>query len=367
MKINIRCPLNGLLGYGHVSINIVKHLIKLGHEVALFPIGQPHLTNSEDVPFIQQAIQNAHKFDYEAPSILIWHEHDMSCFAGRGKKIGLSFFERNKFDEVRKHQMLYCDSWIAPSTWAKNIIVQELQPYAHEKEEFVRDIDTHTKVIPMGVDTNIFKPYKTPDSFINSNITSFLNVGKIEIRKGHDILPDLFINALGDKDYKLYMMWTNPFLGPEEVKKWEDMYRSKLGNKVEFIPQVNSDESLAKIMSSVDCCIFPTRVEGFGLPILQSLACGVQVITTDYGAQSEFVNEENCHLIHITEKEPAYDGKWFFGNFDWAKIGEVEQEQMVEYIRQVYNNPESFNGTGLATVLEFKWGNTCEKIMEMLE
>lgn len=366
MNINIRCPLNGFLGYGHVSINIVKFLTKLGYEVSLFPIGNIQLTTN-DVTIIQKCLENAHQFVYDAPSILIWHEHDMSCFPGNGRKTGLSFFERDKFDTIRIHQLLYCDDYIAPSSWAKKILIEQLQPVEDQFTEFTRDLDSHIKVIPMGVDTDIFKPYVQKHPSITSKVPTFLNVGKIEVRKGHDLIPDLFTKALPNQDYKLYMMWSNPFLSQQEVNKWEDLYRAKLGDKVEFLPQVRTDIELAQIMSDVDCAIFPTRVEGFGLPILQSMACGTQVISTNYGAQSEFVNEENCHLVNITQKESAFDGKWFFGDFQWGYIGNKEQDQIVEHIRTVYNDKlEQRKTKGLETAKKFSWENTVQKIVKFI-
>ena len=70
--------------------------------------------------------------------------------------------------------------------------------------------------------------------------------------------------------------------------------------------------------------MFPSLAEGWNLEALEMMACGKQVIITDFSAHTEFCTKENADLVSISDTEPAFDGKWFFGQGNWAKIGEKE-------------------------------------------
>jgi glycosyltransferase involved in cell wall biosynthesis len=59
-----------------------------------------------------------------------------------------------------------------------------------------------------------------------------------------------------------------------------------------------SDSDLAAHYSSCDCTVLPTGGEGFGFPILESLACGTPCITTNYAGGAELI-EESCRVDPI--------------------------------------------------------------------
>lgn len=42
-----------------------------------------------------------------------------------------------------------------------------------------------------------------------------------------------------------------------------------------------SDEELVRLYSGADCFLFPTLGEGFGFPVLEAMACGAPVVTSD--------------------------------------------------------------------------------------
>ena len=58
------------------------------------------------------------------------------------------------------------------------------------------------------------------------------------------------------------------------------------------------DEQLSLRYSSCDCTILPTAGEGFGFPIVESLACGTSCITTNYAAGPALVPPA-CRVMPI--------------------------------------------------------------------
>ena len=53
-----------------------------------------------------------------------------------------------------------------------------------------------------------------------------------------------------------------------------------------------------------DCGLFPARAEGWNLELLEMMACGKQVIATNYSAHTEFCTKENSILIESDENIP---------------------------------------------------------------
>ncbi len=63
-----------------------------------------------------------------------------------------------------------------------------------------------------------------------------------------------------------------------------------LGERVELRGHVAKDE-LAALYRGAGCLVFPSRYEGFGLPILEAMASGTPVVTTRAGATIEVAGE----------------------------------------------------------------------------
>jgi glycosyltransferase involved in cell wall biosynthesis len=355
MNINIVSPINQL-GYGITGLNVVKSL-QSESNISLFMIGQPQVTNQEDADVISKCIKNAQLFDPNAPCIKIWHQHDMAQLAGRGVRIGFPIFELDKFNEVEKHQLESLDIIFVCSEWAKKIVAKN-----------TKIKNSNIKVIPLGVDSSIFLPSEMP----KDSPTRFFNCGKWEIRKGHDVLVDIFNSAFNEEDnVELFMMCENPFCTEQEQKEWINLYKnSKLGSKIHIIPRQNTQQEVYNIMSQTHCGIFPARAEGWNLELLEMMACGKQVITTDYSAHTEFCNSDNSLLIPIKDTETAYDGKWFHGQGNWAKIDDNAKDHAISHMRKIHglniNGNLTINNNGIKTAKEFSWKNTARRILDVL-
>ena len=355
MNINMIGPINQL-GYGITSLNLVKELSKEAN-VSLFMIGQPQVTNQQDAEIISKCIKNSHFFDYNAPCIKIWHQHDMAQSVGRGKRIGFPIFELDKFNDLEKHHLESLDVIFVCSKWAKNIII---------KNTNISQDQVH--VIPLGVDSSIFfssdMPQGTP--------TRFLNCGKWEIRKGHDVLVQIFNDAFNEDDnVELIMMCDNPFYTEQEQSEWINLYKkSKLGSKINIVPRQNTQQEVYNIMSKVHCGLFPARAEGWNLELLEMMACGKHVIATDYAAHTEFCNSDNSLLIPINQTETAYDGKWFHGQGNWARLDDDAKEHAIQHMRHIHNlnknNQLLINTNGIKTAEEFCWKNSGRKILNVI-
>lgn len=363
-KLNMLAPI-GKTGYGVVGFNILRIMRERDWDVSLFTHGSPNgrKDSAQETRVISEAVDRATLFHYDAPCINIWHQHDMAYKIGNGPYIGYPFFELDTFNEMERHHLNYPDKLCVTSEWAKKVVLDN---------EVSCEEDVY--VVPLGIDNKIFNVLDPLNHTKERGPTVFLNCGKWEIRKGHDFLIDMFHKAFGvNDDVELWMLPFNPFLSSGDQNNWENMYLdTPMGRagKVKIFPWQENHMDVSNIMRKADCGLFPSRAEGWNLELLEMMAIGKPVIATNYSAHTEFCDDNNCLLIEIDDVVPAYDGKWFFEQGNWADIGVPQLKQMCEYMRQVHvqgQSPAEFvNEAGIETGKKFTWDNTVDKIEEML-
>ncbi len=359
MDVNLICPIN-TLGYGVAATNILKGLVRQDCNVALWPIGRME-ASSRDANTIKEALDKTYTYNCKAPSVRIYHQNDLALRAGRGKSIGFPIFELDKFTEIELNHLRSVDALCVCSVWAKSIIAKYSDmPPVH--------------VVPLGVDMSIFHPHATPANFENpTNDTIFLNVGKWEVRKGHHVLCEAFSKAFTPSDnVQLFLNTANPFNTPEESQRWVDTFKtSPMGEKINIIEQrLDNQWHVAGLMQVADCGVFPALAEGWNLEVLEMMAMGKHVITTNYSGNTEFCNFHNAMLVNVYELEDAYDGKWFTGQGQWASYGQSQTEQLVSFMRRVHKDKQEGvlgkNDDGITTAEKFNWNHSAQQLIGAL-
>lgn len=346
MKLNYLAALN-LTSYGYTSAYFLRELLRNNVDVKYFPISKTGL----DPEFSDLTDFNQEGYLHDkVPCLKIWHQHDMATFVGRGPHIGFPIFELDSFTDKEKNHLASLDDIIVCSKWAASVVKDQL--------------GVLPKVVPLGYNDKLFKPKET-----KSRPFIFGNFGKWEVRKGHDILKDAFNMAFQkEDDVELWMMPHNFFLTDYQQRTWVSFYQnSKLGDKVRIFPRIETQAQVADIMGSIDCGIFPTRAEGWNLEALECLGCGKRVISTNYSGHTEFLNRDNSYLVDLPNKEMAFDGIFFNGQGKWGKFSKDILEQMIVYMRKVYEDGPMLNEAGLQTAKEFTWEKSGIKLVEVLK
>ncbi len=111
---------------------------------------------------------------------------------------------------------------------------------------------------------------------INEDIKNILYVGHIRHKKG---IGEILEASKRLKNINFLLA------GPMVDKDLE----VKLDN-VSFLGPKNHDE-IKELLKKCDVFLFPSYTEGFSLSLLEAMACGLPIITTDVGANKETVGE----------------------------------------------------------------------------
>jgi len=171
-------------------------------------------------------------------------------------------------DKYFTKNIIKSDMIITGSHFTKNEILQRLD----FKEEQI-------EVIYHGIDHNLFQVYSNEDLKVDFELPKkfILSVGSIEPRKNLIGLLEAYskLSLEIKKEYKLVIAgfkgWENKEIMALIEKNQENIHY--LG----FI----SDKELSIVYNLASLFVFPSFYEGFGLPVLEAMACGTPVVCSD--------------------------------------------------------------------------------------
>jgi glycosyltransferase involved in cell wall biosynthesis len=158
-------------------------------------------------------------------------------------------------------------------------------------------------VVPNGIDPEKFSPDRAvaPYPIATKKSFKFLFIGGLLPRKGVDVLLAAYREAFTRDDdvalvLKLFGTRTFYQLGDEAnaLRAFMDDPRAP---ELVLIDEELTDEDVVRLYRSCDALAFPYRGEGFGLPMLEALACGLPVIATAGGAADAFLDDDIAYRI----------------------------------------------------------------------
>ena len=139
-------------------------------------------------------------------------------------------------------------------------------------------------VVPNGVDLDVFHPLPEIRREPQTIMTTASSEAPL---KGGAI----FLEAIAGlrRQYPELKVILVGRLRPEGAL-YQKMTALGLVDCIELV-QASGPEEIARLYARATCAVVPSLYEGFGLPAVEAMACGVPVITTDGGALPEVVDE----------------------------------------------------------------------------
>ncbi len=355
-------------GQGIYVRHLAKALVDLGHHVEVFS-GQPHPVLDERVPLHELDsldIYNDH-FPMRMPGI--WELKSLADFVEVASFSSGSFPEplafsvrafqalqarRDDFDLVHDNQSLgygllgieriigipliatihhpitvdrrleieHAQGWYKKLTLARwygftrmqTEVARRLKRVITVSENSFTDIAKDHKVdpdrmhiVPVGVDPDLFKPLATvtrrPGHLITTasadvamkGLSYLLEaVAKLRVER-----PEVHLTVIGRKK--------------EGGKSAETIDRLGLTDHVEFVTGV-PDQRIVELYSEAELAVVPSLYEGFSLPAIEAMSCGVPVVATTGGALPEVVGPDGETALLV----PPGDSEALAAKIAWA-------------------------------------------------
>ena len=187
-----------------------------------------------------------------------------------------------------------------PESWVESIRMNVDEVWA--PSEYIRRayIDSGVAeelvhVVPNGVDLDRFSPEGAAWELPGAHGTVFLFVGGTIARKGIDVLLRAYSSAFtaaDDVTLVLKGFGAGSFYRGQTNETMVDTFRA-LPNRpdIVFLDEEVPFERLPSLYRAASVVVQPYRGEGFCLPALEALACGVPVIVTEGGPTDDFTSD----------------------------------------------------------------------------
>ena len=324
-------------GYAMSSKEILLHLDKANVAVSyrylygagtVFPLEEP-----EAAPYYNVNVMKQRPLDPKAPCVVY----------GQGDA-----FVTKKTQGVGNYKIGYTMLEVTglPKEWVRqaNEMDEIWVPSPFNVETFRNSgVKKPIHLMPLGVDTNYFNPLIK--KFPLTEDYKFLTVFEWGERKAPEKLLKAFNSAFKASEPVVLLCKANCTDPSVDVPNLiRELKLDPSGGRIEFIfNKYLPYYQLGSLYRSADCFVLATRGEGWGMPILEAMACGLPVIATAWSAQTAFMNSYNAYPIQVKSLIPAVAKCPYYSGFQWA---DPDEAHLAFLLRHVFENQEEARKKG---------------------
>jgi len=247
---------------------------------------------SDQPPSLEKVKRAAALVNSIAPTILLLNHCSLMHYA-------LPLLERG----IRPIVVVHSDDhrfYLTATMFARRIFrwVVPTSKLARRLSGYVDRFQQHRiRLVPHGVDAKRYMRSNLPGR--RGPVMTF--VGFVDTNKGVDLLPEIMqIVAAAVPGVVLQIVGD----GPLRAQLERDFRRRGLLDQCSFMGQRKIDEVAATLKQS-DVLIHPTRVEGFGLTIIEAMAAGVVPVVTRLQGITDDIIEDDVNGFLIEPNDVA--------------------------------------------------------------
>lgn len=229
-------------------------------------------------------------------------------------------------------------------------------------------------IVPHGVDPKIFCPESQPLQYPSKKGFKFLQTSFPWVyEKGFDLTVKAFSRAFSSRD-DVALVLRVPRVNDPNERAWSFDRLSKIvaeelskpaAPEILLLESDVEPDQRGGVYTGADCYVHPLRAEGFGMTILEAIACGLPVIATPWSGPADFLSPAwaytVCHSGPIAER--AKNGSILRYHV------EPDIDHLIHHMRQVFENParaKSFGRTDCAIAHHhWTWSHAAAKLASL--
>jgi glycosyltransferase involved in cell wall biosynthesis len=209
-----------------------------------------------------------------------------SLLAGVGKKVVVTYHS----DIVRQARLVKLYSPVLQRFLKGSDVIIATSPNYLQSSKVLHQFKDKCTVIPFGIDLNRFAPDGNTVKQVASIRKTYegplaLFIGKFRYYKGLYVL----IEAMKMVQGSLLLVGMGPMESDLKKRAASD---DELKDRVFFLGEL-SDQDIVSHLHACDVFVFPSifRSEAFGIVLLEAMACGKPLVSTELGTGTSFVNQ----------------------------------------------------------------------------
>ncbi|PZR98935.1 MAG: glycosyltransferase family 1 protein [Candidatus Chloroheliales bacterium] len=160
-----------------------------------------------------------------------------------------------------------------------------------------------TSVVPLWIDPAPYQQPPVPVPGVEGATRPWLlYIGQLTRRKCYDLVVEAMPRIVAACPTASFLFVTH---NPAQREQLLQMAAQRgVSEHLRFLGRL-SDEEKSTLMKQSDVYLYPSRYEGFGLPLLESMAAGVPLISSDIPVVNEIVQHEYNGLLTPYNDAPA--------------------------------------------------------------
>lgn len=340
-----------------VNREFCLQLIDVGYEVSIIPFEKDNIESRAD-PRFEKIVQRTNKPLSGKADVHLRQQWPPDFNPpGQGHWVIMQPWEYGRLPA----------SWIEPMT---NLVDELWVNSRHELKTFIASgiPSDRVHVIPLGVNVEQFHPEVPKRSMELSKKFRFLFVGGGLWRKGVDLLLDAYRGAFSSREDVVLIVKDLPqqqfYIDQGVGRIIREIQKDPNAPEILHMQTVLEPGELPGLYTACDCLVHPYRAEGFGLPVLEAMACGVPVITTAGGSTDDFCSSEQVFTIPSRRREFAPKDIELAGGAGWVLEPDINILQA--HMREVFEKNSAAKERALRVSEHVRshcgWENAAKKL-----